>query len=130
MPASPRERRGSRSIRTSPAVNAQAQLDDDESVYHHCRRVIALRKRMPVLVHGAYRDIDPEHASLFGYTRTSSDPQVLVLIHFGRETLAYALPDGISVTEMLLDNGAGTTATAGARHVTLAPWQATLYRCR
>ena len=47
------------------AVNAQAQLDDDGSVYHHCRRLIALRKRMPVLVHGAYRDIDPERASMF-----------------------------------------------------------------
>ena len=112
------------------AVNAQAQLDDDGSVYHALPPPDRPAKRTPVLVHGAYRDIDPEHASVFGYTRTSSDEQVLVLIHFGGEPLAYALPDGIGITEPLLDNGAGTTAAAGARCVTLAAWQATLYRCR
>jgi oligo-1,6-glucosidase len=110
-------------------LHAQAQLDDDGSVYHHCRRLIALRRRMPGLVHGAYRDIDPEHPAVFGYTRALGDGQVLVLIHFGREPLAYPLPHALRVAEPLLDNGAGPVAGGGARRVTLAPWQATLYRC-
>jgi oligo-1,6-glucosidase len=111
------------------AIHAQGQMDDEGSVYHHCRHLIALRRRMPVLVHGAYRDIDPAHPAVFGYTRTLGVEQLLVLIHFGPEPLAYRLPQGLRVGEPLLDNGAGPVATGGAREVTLAPWQATLYRC-
>ena len=111
-------------------VNARAQVDDEASVYHHCRRLIALRKHLPALVHGAYRDIDPAHPRVFGYTRTLRDETVLVLVHFGREPLDYRLPDGLQIDEPLLDTGSGPAASRGARTVRLAPWQATLYRCR
>jgi len=110
-------------------VNAEAQVADDDSVFHHCRRLIALRKRMPVLVHGAYRDIDPAHPRVFAYTRTLRDEAVLVLILFGSDPLDYVLPEGLRVQEMLLDNGARDVTVAAERRIALSPWQATLYRC-
>ena len=111
-------------------INAQAQVDDEQSVYHHHRRLIELRRRAPVLVHGAYDDIDPDHAQLFGYTRTLGSERCLVLINFGREALDYPLPAGLAIDATLLDNGAGEPVAPGAASVRLAPWQATVYRCR
>jgi oligo-1,6-glucosidase len=111
-------------------IHAEAQLADDDSVFHHCRRLIALRKRMPVLVHGAYRDIDPEHPAVFAYTRTLDGECVLVLVHFGRDTIEYALPQGIRIDSELLSNDgpAGGAGALEAQRVTLAPWHAGLYR--
>jgi oligo-1,6-glucosidase len=109
-------------------INAVAQLADQDSVFHHCRRLIALRKSMPVLVHGAYRDLDPDHPSVFAYTRALRDEKVLVLINFGRDTIAYALREGIRISGRLLDNGAGASATATTR-LLLSPWVAAVCRC-
>jgi oligo-1,6-glucosidase len=39
-------------------------------VFHHHRRLIALRRQTPALVHGAYLDINPKHEQVFAYTRT------------------------------------------------------------
>ena len=51
-------------------INAASQVDDPDSVFTHHRGLIALRTAHPALVHGAYRDIDPAHEQVFGYTRT------------------------------------------------------------
>lgn len=108
--------------------NAAAQTADPQSIYHHHRRLLALRRSTPALVHGAYHDIDPAHPQVFAYTRTLGDHAYLVLLNFSTEALPYALPGGLRVAEAVLDNGAGDTASAGATQVQLAPWQATVYR--
>ncbi len=110
-------------------INAESQLDDETSVFHHHRRLIALRRELPVLVHGTFDDVDPAHERVFAYTRTLGAERCLVLVLFGHEPLEYALPAGLAVGPLLLDNGAGPTAAPGARQVSLSPWQATVYRC-
>jgi oligo-1,6-glucosidase len=105
-------------------INAAEQTGDEASVYHHHRRLIALRRTLPALVHGAYEDLDPAHERVFAYTRTLGDTQVLVLVNFGRETLNYTLPRGLAIGRQLLGNGAGTAPAAGSSTLTLAGWQA------
>lgn len=110
-------------------INAAAQVDDPESVYHHHRRLIALRRRVPALVHGAFTDVDPDHPSVFAYTRTLSGECWLVLVNLGGGTVDYRLPEGLAIGAVELDNGAGAPAERGAARVLLSPWQATIYRC-
>ncbi|MCR6493671.1 alpha-glucosidase [Cellulomonas sp. P24] len=109
-------------------INAAAQVADPDSVYHHHRRLIALRREVPALVHGAFLDVDPEHPTVFAYTRTLGEDRWLVLVHVGHDVLDYRLPAGLTIVSTALDNGAGPTAAAGAQQVHLAPWQATVYR--
>ncbi len=103
-------------------VNAADELVDPNSVLSFYRRLIALRKRVPALVYGAYRDIDPNHPAVFGYTRTLPDAACLVLMNFGREAIAYRLPRGVNAGETLLSSEAGDEARSGAV-VALAGWQ-------
>ena len=109
-------------------INAASQVGDANSIYHHHRRLIELRRQVPALVHGDYQDVDPEHPQVFVYTRVLDDQRYAVLINFGRTMVDYSLPQGVRIAASVLDNGAGVTAAAGQTRLSLAPWQATIYR--
>jgi oligo-1,6-glucosidase len=109
-------------------INAAVQLDDPESVFHYHRRLIALRRQTPALVHGAYLDIDPAHEQVFAYTRTLVDERYLVVLNFGAKPLDYVLPGTLRIERVVLDNWSGGDATPGAAQLKLAPWQATIYQ--
>jgi oligo-1,6-glucosidase len=109
-------------------INAAAQLDDPDSVFHYHRHLIALRHETPALVHGAYLDIDPKNEQVFAYTRTLEDERYLVVLNFGARPLKYALPAGLRIGRAVLDSGSGDAAIVGATQLSLAPWQATIYQ--
>jgi oligo-1,6-glucosidase len=109
-------------------INAATQHEDPDSVFHHHRQLIALRRAVPALVHGALHDLDPAHPQVFAYTRTLPDQACLVLVNLGGTAVDFGLPAGVVLGAVLLDNGAGGVAAPGAATVSLAPWQATVYR--
>jgi oligo-1,6-glucosidase len=109
-------------------INAQAALADPTSVYHHYRRLLALRAKTPALVHGAYQDIDPAHPDVFAYTRVQGSERYLVVVNFGRKPLDYALPAGYAVKSAVFSTGEVQTVASGAKVLPLAPWQASIYR--
>ncbi len=103
-------------------VNAEAEGKDDGSVLQFYRRLVALRKRFPVLVYGRYQDIDPSHPSIFGYTREMPGTMCLVLMNFGRAPIDYLLPANLIVGERLLSSRAGEDPRSG-KTVHLSGWQ-------
>ena len=66
-------------------VNAAQARDDDHSIFHHYRQLIALRKKWPVMVSGNFELLLPKHASLFAYTRRLGDVCLLVLCNFSSQ---------------------------------------------
>ncbi|MBK8454717.1 MAG: alpha-glucosidase [Thiofilum sp.] len=109
-------------------INAEAQIHDPSSVYQHHQRLIALRKANPVLIYGAYHDLDPEHHQVYAFTRTLEEYACLTLINFSREAITYQLPESIRINTVLLDNGAQLDIPQQSSHsLTLQPWQATIY---
>jgi oligo-1,6-glucosidase len=109
-------------------INAASQVDDPNSVYHHHRRLIALRREIPALVHGAYLDIDPAHPHVFAYTRTLGQARYAVLINFCNEPTAYELPGGLRIVEAMIDNVANNEVATATTSLSLAPWQGAVYR--
>ena len=63
-------------------INAEAALADPQSVFHHYRGLIALRKQHPLLVHGRYELLLPRHPHLFAYLRDDGQRRLLVLCNF------------------------------------------------
>ena len=63
-------------------INAEVALADPQSVFHHYRQLIALRKQHPVLVHGRYELLLPKHPHLFAYLRDDGQHIILVLCNF------------------------------------------------
>ncbi|SHK05125.1 oligo-1,6-glucosidase [Nocardiopsis flavescens] len=66
-------------------VNAEAALADPDSVFHHYRRLIALRGEHPVVVHGAYAPLLPDHPALYAYTRTLGATVLTVLANWSAD---------------------------------------------
>jgi oligo-1,6-glucosidase len=109
-------------------INAADQLGDSDSVFHYYRRLVALRHAHPALVHGRYTDLAPDDEAVFAFTRVLGDSRWLFVVLFGESPADFALPEGLSIDELALDNGAGLTARPGDTVLHLAPWQAAVYR--
>ena len=109
-------------------VNAEQALDDPASVFHHYRRLIALRKTLPVLVHGRFELLLPGHPHLLAYLRDDGHTRLLVLCNFSglfQPLEGLALPDR-SGAQALIGN-LPSEEWALAPH-TLAAWEARVWQ--
>ncbi|HEY0210151.1 alpha,alpha-phosphotrehalase [Acerihabitans sp.] len=70
-------------------INAQAALADSDSVFYCYQQLIALRKSLPVLAAGDYRDLCPEHPALWHYQRTLGRQRLMVLANLSRQPQAW-----------------------------------------
>ena len=106
-------------------INAASQVDDPDSVFSHYRRLIALRRENPALIHGSFLDIDPLHEQVFAYIRTLGAATLLVLINLSSDEVHYDIPNGLPIGETLITN-TPTGLPDGANSVTLSGWQAAI----
>ncbi len=102
-------------------VNAATALADPDSVFHHYRRLIALRHEREVVRHGRFALLLPDDERLFCYTRTLGEEVLLVVANWssGPVALPASLPsrDG---AELLLGSHASTADD-------LAGWESRVY---
>ncbi|OXS58915.1 glucohydrolase [Cohnella sp. CIP 111063] len=110
------------------AINVEKELEEPDSIYHHYRKLIALRKNNPTAVYGAYDLILPEHKQIYAYTRTLGEDRLLVIANLSAEAAASGLPDSViySSAELLLISG--ESGDRNLRDLRLAPYEARVYR--
>lgn len=117
--------------RTNPnyaEINAAAAVADDDSVFHHYRRVIGLRHTEPAIAHGDFHLLAPDHETLYAFTRSYDGTELLVLANFSSEDLDLTgtiddLAGWASATLLLGNLGDPASPTA-----TLRPWEARILR--
>jgi oligo-1,6-glucosidase len=107
-------------------VNAEAEIADPDSVFHHYRRLIDLRHTDDVVVEGRFELLLPDDRALWVFTRTWDSAMLLVLANcssFAATVPTGALPD-LAGSEVLLP-------THGASYdLTLRPWESRIHRLR
>jgi oligo-1,6-glucosidase len=112
-------------------INAAAERADPDSVFHHHRRLIALRHDDPVVALGDFTMLLPEDEQVYAYTRELDGDALLVVVNVSGEERAVDLGDAWP----LADDGGwgelvlGTHADAG-EPTTLRPWEARVVRRR
>lgn len=106
-------------------INAKAELADPDSVFHYYRRLIELRKTYPVVVYGKYELLMPEDESLFVYTRTLDNEQLLVVCNFTEHSCPMQIPEEFAGAECLISNTGRTDFGAAAE---VAPYEAFVLR--
>ncbi len=110
-----------------PQVNAVQARADADSVFHHYRQLIALRKDWPVMVAGNFDLLLPKHTALFAYTRQLGDVRLLVLCNFSGQFQGLPLkqlPDFAKATPLI---GNLPTEEWPLAPDTLAAWEARVY---
>ncbi|GGR40058.1 glycoside hydrolase family 13 protein [Deinococcus ruber] len=103
-------------------INAEQAEADPDSVWHHYRRTIALRKSLPVVRDGTFELLAADHPTLFAYVRRSGQTQLLVIGHFSEQRGSYVLPEGFADGEVISNNLTHLEVQDG--ELTLQPYQA------
>jgi trehalose-6-phosphate hydrolase len=76
-------------------INVESQLDDPDSVLHHYRALIALRRHEPLIQKGVYRQLLQDHLQVWAYLREGHGERLLVLNNFYGTPCEIQLPDNV-----------------------------------
>ncbi|MDY2594281.1 MAG: alpha-amylase family glycosyl hydrolase, partial [Oliverpabstia sp.] len=107
-------------------INAKAEVADPNSVFHYYQKLIALRKKYPVVVYGKYELLLPEDEELFVYTRTNENEKLLVVCSFTEQERTIELPEEFIGAGCIISN---MDNSYEQKEVTLKPYEAfVLYR--
>jgi oligo-1,6-glucosidase len=109
-------------------INAEAEIADPDSVFHHYRRLIELRHREPAVAVGDFEMLLGDDERVYAFLRRLGDVELLVLGNFSGEPAAVELPDGAAWagSEVLL----GNCGEQPREDLGLEPWEARVHRRR
>jgi len=113
-----------------PEINAEAAVEDPDSVFHHYRKLIALRHDEPAVAHGDFTMLLPAHEQIYAFSRSLEDTKLLVLANFSGSPVTFDLPDPTAWTGAELILGNYPTTPSLERSMTLRPWEAHVHRRR
>jgi oligo-1,6-glucosidase len=105
-------------------VNAEAEVADPDSVFHHYRRLIELRHTDPVVVAGRFSLLLPDHPSVWAFTRTLDERVLLVLANLSGDAVRLAPGDvpALEGGEVLLPTHAPPYG------LELRPWESRIHQ--
>ncbi len=108
------------------AINAKQELSDKGSIYHYFRDMADVRRSSLAFVYGDYKDLDPTNPKIFAYTRVNGAEKYLVVLNFSTDSVAYKLPAGIQVKQLVISNLGKTNDKGDVLH--LKAWEARVYK--
>jgi oligo-1,6-glucosidase len=116
-------------------INAAAQVDDPDSVFSFYRKVIALRHAEPVVSHGTFTMLLPDHEHVYAFVRSLPNTTFLVLGNFSgqdqevtfddADVAAVDVPAVSDSAELVLGN---YPADAAVSLLHLRPWELKVLR--
>jgi oligo-1,6-glucosidase len=104
-------------------INAAAEMENPDSVFHHFRKLIKLRHDHPVIVHGRFDLLLPDHEQIWALTRTLDDQVLLMIANWSSEAATVprdAVPD-LRGAEVLIATHEDSTS------LDLQPWESRVY---
>jgi oligo-1,6-glucosidase/glucan 1,6-alpha-glucosidase len=73
-------------------INAKNQVNDDDSIFSHYKKLIRLRRENDVIVYGDFELLFPNDENIFAYTRTLGQHKLVVICNFYGKNTPYKLP--------------------------------------
>jgi len=105
-------------------INAEAAVADPDSVFHHYRRLIELRRTEPTVAHGDFTMLLEDDPVVYAFVRRLGDVELLTVANFSGDPVRPAVPgyDEWLEAELLVGNVAGSSGPE------LAAWEARVHR--
>ncbi|MEZ9462810.1 alpha,alpha-phosphotrehalase [Vibrio splendidus] len=106
-------------------INAEQALEDKDSVFYFYKSLIELRKEVPVITHGRYQDLLPEHPSIFAYVRESEGQTLLCINNYYGKEAECVLPERFEMAKAksLLSNYQVSESLVASHHQVLRPYE-------
>ncbi|SER27618.1 trehalose-6-phosphate hydrolase [Gracilibacillus ureilyticus] len=110
-------------------INAEKAVSQSDSIFHHYRKLISLRKDYQVITDGDYQLLLPEHLAIFAYIRENEDEWMLVVNNFYDKNVQFTLPDDRNIYdgsgEVILSNY--PDSKKGVNNTELRPYESFVY---
>jgi len=108
-----------------PRINVAQQENDPDSILNFYRKAIALRKSLPVVRDGSYREHFRLSRKLYVYSRETAEERLLVICSFSDQCEKLKAPAGfdLSCAELLLCSHAHPSGQ-------LQPYESRVYRLK
>ncbi|MEF1309826.1 alpha,alpha-phosphotrehalase [Vibrio mytili] len=106
-------------------INADAAVAELNSVFYFYKRLIELRKQVPVITDGRYEDLLPEHQRIFAYARQNDQQTLLCINNYYGEEVECVLPDRFDMNKAknLLSNYQNSASAVASNHQVLRPYE-------
>ena len=87
-------------------INVAAQENDPDSLLNFYREAIRLRKALPVVRHGVYKEYFSSDSKLYVYSRVTKGEKLLVICSYSSDPTAMRVPAGfdLKTAELILTN--------------------------
>ena len=107
-------------------VNAEAALKDQDSVFYHYKKLIALRKEYDIISDGNIEMMLMDHPQVLAYMRTLDNQKLIVLNnYYGKETEVEMPVELVSDAKILISNYKDSQQLA--EKITLRPYESIAY---
>lgn len=108
-------------------INAEQCLNDENSIFHHYRKLIDIRKNNDAIIYGDYKLLCEEDKNVFAYIRELNGDKILVVCNFYESINKFSFKD-FNYAEVLLSNYKESSTLL--EDLVLRPYEAVMYRIK
>lgn len=109
-------------------INAKKALEDKNSIFHHYKKLIDIRKHNDTIIYGDYKLLCPEDKNIFTYIRELNEDKILVVCNFYCDEVNFKLNHDSNFAEILLSNYSDSSTLL--ENLKLRPYEAIMYRLK
>ena len=109
-------------------INAEAALNDENSIFYHYKKLINLRKNEELMVTGKYEDIDLENEKVYAYRRVGDNGELVIISNFYENPVEFDVKGlNLNNAEVLLSNYK-TEPEISKEKIFLKPYEAVIFK--
>ena len=109
-------------------INAKQCLEDENSIFHHYRKLIDIRKNNDTIIYGDYSLLCPEDKNIFAYTRELNGDKILVVCNFYDKEVTFSFDGDFNHADILLSNYKDSSTLI--EKLSLRPYEAIMFRIK
>lgn len=106
-------------------INAAAQVNDDNSIFSHYKKLVALRRSSDTIVYGDFRLVKEEDDDFFAYERRYNGETILVVCNTTPDNKEFEY-SGAAGSELLIGSYGGADISGGS--IKLRPYESVILR--
>lgn len=107
-------------------INVEESIKDESSIFHHYRKLIELRKQLPVIVYGSFKMLAENDNDVFAYIREFQDEKLLIVANFTSKEEEFHYTEHYEEVRILLSNYEDSTLNIDS--INLRPYETIVYK--
>ncbi len=108
-------------------INAEKQIEDENSILNYYKSIIKIRKQNPILVYGEYLDLRPRCNKIWLYVRQDEDGKYLIMNNFTAQKQDFEVKLKFNQKELLIANYAIKNDKSNQKFA-LKPFESRIYK--